>query len=97
MVETEIITKYFIANQKLTNLVNEKINFLHRIDPTIKSAEIVLTKNDNSEYIELTIYAGHGIYFTKCSSCPFEKIIDNAIENVISEIQGMESISRITS
>jgi len=83
----EITARHFTASDKLKELINEKIIKIEKFNSGIMNCHVILTKENNSENVEINAHIkGHN--FSARESCDvFEKSLRNAVEKISIQIK----------
>ena len=81
-----ITARNFKISRELIELINDKLQKLHKYDSKITNIDIILLKESRAEKIELLVSSKSKKYITKCYSSLFEKTLAKAINNIIIQI-----------
>ena len=83
----EITARHFTASDKLKELINEKIMKIEKFNSGIMNCHVILTKENNSETVEINAHIkGHNISAHE-SGDVFEKSLRNAVEKISIQIK----------
>ena len=83
----EITSRHFTASEQLKELVNEKVKKIEKFNNEIISCNVVLTKENNSENVEIIAHAkGHDFISSKNEDI-FERSLTNAVYKISNQIK----------
>ena len=83
--DLEITTRHFKPSSQLTELVNEKVSKVSKFTYDISRCEVVLTKENNYENVEIIAHVKGEDLVVKDSSDKFEKSIMSAVDKLVSQ------------
>ena len=83
--DLEITARHFKPSSQLTELVNEKVSKVSKFTYDISRCEVVLTKENNYENVEIIAHVKGEDLVVKDSSDKFEKSIMSAVDKLASQ------------
>ena len=83
----EITARHFTASSSLKELIHEKINKLKRFNSMIISCRIILTKENNTENVEIIAHAKRNDFAAQENTDVFERSLINAINKISIQIK----------
>ena len=85
--EIEITARHFKASNYLKNLIHEKIKKIKRFNSGIMSCHIIMTKENNSENVEIIARTKGYDFAAHENADVFERSIVNAIDKIAIQIK----------
>ena len=83
----EITARHFTASNQLKELIHEKMNKVKKFNSNIMSCHVILTKENNSENVEIVARA-QGYHFAAHENADiFERSLVNAINKISIQIK----------
>ena len=83
----DITARHFKPSFQLIELVNEKVSKVDKFTPDITRCEVILTKDNSDEIVEIHVHVkGEGLVVTEKSK-KFEKSLMPAVETLINQIK----------
>ena len=83
----EITSRHFTASDQLKELVNEKVKKIEKFNNDIIRCNVILTKENNSENVEIIVHAkGHDFISTENEDI-FERSLINAVYKISNQIK----------
>ena len=83
----EITSRHFTASEQLKELVNEKVKKIERFNNVIISCYVILTKEHNSENVEIIVHAKGHDFISSENGDAFELALVNAINKISVQIK----------
>ena len=83
----EITARHFTASSQLKDLIHEKIKKIKRFNSAIMSCHIILTKENNSENVEIIARAKGYDFAAHENADIFERSLVNAINKISIQIR----------
>ena len=83
--DLEITARHFKPSSQLTELVNEKVSKVSKFTYDISRCEVVLTKENNYENVEIIAHVKGEDLVVKDSSDKFQKSIMSAVDKLVSQ------------
>ena len=83
--DLEITALHFKPSSQLTELVNEKVSKVSKFTYDISRCEVVLTKENNYENVEIIAHVKGEDLVVKDSSDKFEKSLMSAVDKLTSQ------------
>ena len=83
--DLEITARHFKPSSQLAELVNEKVSKVSKFTYDILRCEVVLTKENNYENVEIIAHVKGEDLVVKDSSDKFEKSIMSAVDKLVSQ------------
>ena len=83
----EITSRHFTASEKLKVLVNEKVKKIEKFNNEIISCNVILTKENNSENVEIIIHAKGYDFISNENEVIFERSLTNAVYKISNQIK----------
>ena len=83
----EITSRHFTASEKLKELVNEKVKKIEKYNNDIISCNIILTKENYSENVEIIIHAKGHDFISSENEDVFERSLTNAVYKISNQIK----------
>ena len=83
----EITSRHFTASDQLKELVNEKVKKIEKFNNEIISCNVVLTKEYNSENVEIIVHAKGHDFISSESENIFERSLTNAVYKISNQIK----------
>ena len=83
----EITARHFTASDKLKELINEKIMKIKKFNSGIMNCHVILTKENNSENVEINAHIKGHDFSAHESGDVFEKSLRNAVEKISIQIK----------
>ena len=78
----EITARHFTASNYLKNLIHEKIKKIKRFNSGIMSCHVILTKENNSENVEIIARTKGYDFAAHENADVFERSLKNAIDKI---------------
>jgi len=83
----EITSRHFTASEQLKELVNEKVKKIEKFNNEIISCNVILTKENNSENVEIIAYAKGHDFISSENEDIFERSLTNAVYKISNQIK----------
>ena len=83
----EITARHFTASHSLKELIHEKIKKVEKFNSGILSCHVILTKENNSESVEIIARAKGYDFAAHENGDIFERSLKNAIEKIYIQIK----------
>ena len=83
----EITSRHFTASEQLKELVNEKVKKIEKFNNEIISCTIILTKENNSENVEIIVHAKGHDFISSENEAIFERSLTNAVYKISNQIK----------
>ena len=83
----EITARHFTASSQLKELIHEKIKKIKKFNSGIMSCHIILTKENNSESVEIVARAKGYNFAAHENSDIFERSLVNALDKISIQIK----------
>ena len=83
----EITARHFTASNYLKNLIHEKIKKVKKFNSDIMSCHVILTKENNSENVEIIAHAKGYDFAAHENADVFERSLVNAIDKISIQIK----------
>lgn len=83
--DLEITSRHFKPSGQLTELINEKVAKVSKFTYDISSCEVVLTKENTSENVEIIAHVKGEDLVVKDSSDKFEKSLMASVDKLITQ------------
>ena len=83
----EITARHFTASSQLKDLIHEKIKKIKRFNSGIMSCHVILTKENNSENVEIVARTKGYDFAAHENADIFERSLVNAIEKIAIQIK----------
>ena len=83
----EITSRHFTASEQLKELVNEKVKKIERFNNVIISCYVILTKEHNSENVEIIVHAKGHDFISSENEDIFERSLTNAVDKISTQIK----------
>ena len=83
----EITSRHFTASAQLKELVNEKIKKIERFNNIIISCYVILTKEHNSENVEIIVHVKGHDFISSENEDIFERSLINAVDKISTQIK----------
>jgi len=83
----EITARHFTASHSLKELIHEKIKKVKKFNSSIMSCHVILTKENNSENVEIIARAKGCNFAAHENSDVFEQSLINAINKISIQIK----------
>ena len=83
----EITSRHFTASDQLKELVNEKVKKIEKFNNEIISCTIILTKENNSENVEIIVHAKGHDFISSENEDIFERSLINAVYKISNQIK----------
>ena len=82
-----ITSRHFTASEQLIELVNEKVKKIEKFNNEIISCTIILTKENNSENVEIIVHAKGHDFISSENEDIFERSLTNAVYKISNQIK----------
>ncbi len=82
-----ITSRHFTASEQLKELVNEKVKKIEKFNNEIISCTIILTKENNSENVEIIVHAKGHDFISSENEDIFERSLTNAVYKISNQIK----------
>ena len=83
----EITSRHFTASEQLKELVNEKVKKIEKFNNEIISCNVILTKENNSENVEIIAHAKGHDFISSENEDIFERSLTNAVDKISTQIK----------
>ena len=83
----EITSRHFTASEELKELVNEKVKKIEKFNNDIISCNVILTKENNSENVEIIVHAKGHDFISSENEDIFERSLTNAVDKISTQIK----------
>ena len=83
----EITARHFTASHHLKELINEKIKKVKKFNSGILSCHVILTKENNSENVEIIARTKGNDFVAHENADVFERSLKNAIDKISIQIK----------
>ena len=83
----DITARHFTASEQLKELVHEKIKKVEKFNSGIMSCHVILTKENNSENVEIIARAKGYDFAAHENAIIFERSLKNAIDKISIQIK----------
>ena len=83
----EITSRHFTASEQLKELVNEKVKKIEKFNNEIISCNVILTKENNSEIVEIIAHAKGHDFISSENEDIFERSLTNAVYKISNQIK----------
>ena len=83
----DITARHFTASQSLKELIYEKIKKVEKFNNSIMSCHVILTKENNSENVEIVVHAKGNDFVAHENAENFERSLINAIDKISIQIK----------
>ena len=83
----EITSRHFTASEQLKELVNEKVKKIEKFNNEIISCYVILTKENNSENVEIIAHAKGHDFISSENEDIFERSLTNAVYKISNQIK----------
>ena len=83
----EITARHFTASDKLKELINEKIRKIEKFNSGIINCQVILTKENNSENVEINTHVKGYDFSAHENADLFERSLVNAIDKIAIQIK----------
>ena len=83
----EITARHFTASGQLKDLIHEKIKKVEKYNSGIMSCHVILTKENNSENVEIIACAKGYNFAAHENADVFERSLKNAIDKIVIQIK----------
>ena len=83
----EITARHFTASHQLKELIYEKIKKIKKFNSGIMSCHVILTKENNSENVEIVAHAKGYDFAAHENANVFEQSLKNAIDKISIQIK----------
>ncbi len=83
----EITSRHFTASEQLKELVNEKVKKIEKFNNEIISCNVILTKENNSENVEIIAHAKGYDFISSENEDIFERSLTNAVYKISNQIK----------
>ena len=83
----EITSRHFTASEKLKELVSEKVKKIEKFNNEIIGCNVILTKENNSENVEIIVHAKGHDFISSQNEDIFERSLINAVHKISSQIK----------
>ena len=90
----EITARHFTASDKLKELINEKIMKIKKFNSAIINCQVILTKENNSENVEINAHIKGHNFSAHENGDVFEKSLKNAVEKISIQIKKQHERAR---
>ena len=82
-----ITSRHFTASEQLKELVNEKVKKIEKFNNEIISCTVILTKENNSENVEIIVHAKGHDFISSENEDIFERSLTNAVYKISNQIK----------
>ena len=83
----DITARHFTASNSLKELIHEKIKKIMKYNSDIMSCSVILTKENNSEHVEIIARAKGNDFAAHENADVFERSLINAIDKICIQIK----------
>ena len=83
----DITSRHFTASDKLKELVNEKVKKIEKFNNDIISCNVILTKENNRENVEIIVHAKGHDFISSENEDIFERSLINAVYKISNQIK----------
>ena len=83
----EITSRHFTASDQLKELVNEKVKKIEKFNNDIIRCNVILTKENNSENVEIIVHAKGYDFVSSETENIFERSLLNAVYKISNQIK----------
>ena len=83
----EITSRHFTASDQLKELVNEKVKKIEKFNNEIIGCTVILTKENNSENVEIIVHAKGYDFISSENEDIFERSLTNAVYKISNQIK----------
>ena len=83
----EITSRHFTASAQLKELVNEKVKKIEKFNNEIISCNVILTKENNTENVEIIAHAKGHDFISSENEDIFERSLTNAVYKISNQIK----------
>ena len=83
----EITSRHFTASEQLKELVNEKVKKIEKFNNEIISCNVILTKENNSENVEIIVHTKGHDFISSENEDIFERSLTNAVYKISNQIK----------
>ena len=83
----EITSRHFTASDQLKELVNEKVKKIEKFNNEIISCNVILTKENNSENVEIIVHTKGHDFISSENEDIFERSLTNAVYKISNQIK----------
>ena len=83
----EITSRHFTASKQLKELVNEKVKKIEKFNNEIISCNVILTKENNSENVEIFAHGKGHDFISSENEDIFERSLINAVHKISNQIK----------
>ena len=83
----EITSRHFTASEKLKELVSEKVKKIEKFNNEIIGCNVILTKENNSENVEIIVHAKGHDFISSENEDTFERSLINAVYKISNQIK----------
>ena len=83
----EITSRHFTASEQLKELVSEKVKKIEKFNNEIISCNVILTKENNSENVEIIVHAKGHDFISSQNEDIFELSLTNAVYKISNQIK----------
>ena len=83
----EITSRHFTASEQLKELVNEKVKKIEKFNNEIISCNVILTKENNCENVEIIAHAKGHDFISSENEDIFERSLINAVYKISNQIK----------
>ena len=85
--DIEITARHFTASNSLKELIYEKIKKIEKFNSGIMSCHVILTKENNSENVEIVAHAKRYDFAAHENADVFKRSLKNAIDKISIQIK----------
>ena len=83
----DITSRHFTASKQLKELVNEKVKKIEKFNNEIISCNVILTKESNSENVEIIAHMKGHDFISSENEDIFERSLTNAVDKISTQIK----------
>jgi putative sigma-54 modulation protein len=83
----KVTSRHFNASEQLKELVNEKVKKIEKFNNEIISCNVILTKENNSENVEIIVHAKGHDFISSENEDIFERSLINAVYKISNQIK----------
>jgi len=83
----DITSRHFTASAHLKNYILEKVHKIVKFNNGIINCHIILTKENNSENVEIIAHSKGFDYIANVSGDVFERSLKNALDKIVIQIK----------
>ena len=83
----EITSRHFTASDHLKDLIQEKIKKIEKFNKSIINCQVILTKENSSENVEIIVHAKGHDFIASENGDTFKRSLNNAIDKMSVQIK----------